>query len=275
MRTLPTTCVHSCSVSRVALHSATGSAGHVSEPAHSRTRPSPAPVHGAMLPQNGVCWFDTSGRPGRSAHLVTRMRDGCQGGSGVDSVGDVAVSCSGLSKSFDDERVVGDLDLDIAEGSIVGLIGPSGCGKTTTVRLLVGLLEPTTGTATVWGTPATALSARAAPADRLPAADPGAVPRPVAVGEPQLPRLDVRAAAAPAPSPAPRAGVGGARRAPRTRRCARCRAACSGASRWPRRSSTTRPSCSSTSRRRASTRSCAARSGSSSGRCATRAARCA
>ena len=56
-----------------------------------------------------------------------------------------------------------------------------------------------------------------------------------------------------------------------TRRCARCRAACSGGSRWPRRSCTTRRWCSSTSRRRASTRSCAARSGSSSGRCATRA----
>jgi len=76
----------------------------------------------------------------------------------VDSVGDVAVSCSGLSKAFDEERVVSDLDLDIAEGSIVGLIGPSGCGKTTTVRLLVGLLEPTTGSSTVWGTPSTRLS---------------------------------------------------------------------------------------------------------------------
>jgi ABC-2 type transport system ATP-binding protein len=77
----------------------------------------------------------------------------------VVSAGDVAVSCSGLSKAFDDERVVNDLDLDIAEGSIVGLIGPSGCGKTTTVRLLVGLLEPSAGSSTVWGTPSTRLSA--------------------------------------------------------------------------------------------------------------------
>ena len=75
------------------------------------------------------------------------------------SAGDVTVSCSGLSKVFDDERVVDDLDLAIAEGSIVGLIGPSGCGKTTTVRLLVGLLEPSEGSATVWGTPSTRLSA--------------------------------------------------------------------------------------------------------------------
>ncbi|MET0326751.1 MAG: ABC transporter ATP-binding protein [Ilumatobacteraceae bacterium] len=73
--------------------------------------------------------------------------------------GGIAVACSGLSKSFDDEQVVDGLDLAIAEGSIVGLIGPSGCGKTTTVRLLVGLLEPTAGSATVWGTPSTDLSA--------------------------------------------------------------------------------------------------------------------
>jgi ABC-2 type transport system ATP-binding protein len=40
----------------------------------------------------------------------------------------------------------------------VGLIGPSGCGKYTTVRLLLGLLAPSTGTARVWGTEATHLS---------------------------------------------------------------------------------------------------------------------
>ena len=69
------------------------------------------------------------------------------------------VFCRGLTKSFDGHDVVRELSLDIAEGSIVGLIGPSGCGKTTTVRLLVGLLEPTAGTATVWGTAVDRLSA--------------------------------------------------------------------------------------------------------------------
>jgi ABC-2 type transport system ATP-binding protein len=77
----------------------------------------------------------------------------------VVSTGQAVVSCAGLGKSFDDERVVHDLDLTITEGSIVGLIGPSGCGKTTTVRLLVGLLDPTEGRSEVWGTPSTRLSA--------------------------------------------------------------------------------------------------------------------
>ncbi|MET0144349.1 MAG: ABC transporter ATP-binding protein [Ilumatobacteraceae bacterium] len=75
-------------------------------------------------------------------------------------MGEPAVSGTGLNKTFGDEQVIRDVDLSIEKGSIVGLIGPSGCGKTTTVRLLVGLLEPTSGTATVWGTPATKLSAK-------------------------------------------------------------------------------------------------------------------
>ena len=65
-----------------------------------------------------------------------------------------------LVKTFGDETVVRDVDLAIRPGTIVGLIGPSGCGKTTTVRLLTGLLEPTSGTAVVDGTPATDLSHR-------------------------------------------------------------------------------------------------------------------
>jgi ABC-2 type transport system ATP-binding protein len=68
------------------------------------------------------------------------------------------VACRDLGKSFDDHPVVRHLDLEIQAGTIVGLIGPSGCGKTTTVRLLTGLYEPTTGAARVDGTAATELS---------------------------------------------------------------------------------------------------------------------
>ncbi len=70
------------------------------------------------------------------------------------------VACRGLGKAFDGVHVLRGLDLEVAAGSIVGLIGPSGSGKTTTVRLLTGLLGPTEGEATVWGTPATELRPR-------------------------------------------------------------------------------------------------------------------
>jgi ABC-2 type transport system ATP-binding protein len=71
-----------------------------------------------------------------------------------------AVACHSLTKSFDGEPVVRDVDLAVRRGTIVGLIGPSGCGKTTTVRLLSGLLAPTSGEAEVDGTRSVDLSHR-------------------------------------------------------------------------------------------------------------------
>jgi ABC-2 type transport system ATP-binding protein len=48
-------------------------------------------------------------------------------------------------------RAVDDVDLDVAEGEVVGFLGPNGAGKTTTLRMLTTLLRPTAGTATVAG----------------------------------------------------------------------------------------------------------------------------
>ena len=48
-------------------------------------------------------------------------------------------------------RAVDDVDLDVAEGEVVGFLGPNGAGKTTTLRMLTTLLTPTEGTATVAG----------------------------------------------------------------------------------------------------------------------------
>jgi ABC-2 type transport system ATP-binding protein len=56
-----------------------------------------------------------------------------------------------VTMTFGDVDVVRSVDLTVEPGSIVGLIGPSGCGKTTTVRMLTGLLTPTSGTATIDG----------------------------------------------------------------------------------------------------------------------------
>ena len=56
-----------------------------------------------------------------------------------------------LTKKFGQEIGVEDLALNIPRGTIFGFIGPSGCGKTTTVRLLLGIYQPTSGKAEVFG----------------------------------------------------------------------------------------------------------------------------
>lgn len=54
-----------------------------------------------------------------------------------------------LSKSFGNIHALVNLDLEVQRGSTFGFLGPNGAGKTTTVRILSGLLRPTSGTATV------------------------------------------------------------------------------------------------------------------------------
>jgi ABC-2 type transport system ATP-binding protein len=62
-----------------------------------------------------------------------------------------AIEARGLSKHFGDLRAVSELDLDVPRGQIYGFLGPNGSGKSTTIRMLCGLLTPTSGTADVLG----------------------------------------------------------------------------------------------------------------------------
>lgn len=61
------------------------------------------------------------------------------------------VTTHGLTRNFGEKRAVDNLDLVIERGQIYGFLGPNGCGKTTAMRLLTGLLAPTSGSATVLG----------------------------------------------------------------------------------------------------------------------------
>jgi len=61
------------------------------------------------------------------------------------------ISVHQLSRSFNGARVVEELSFEIPEGKLFTLLGPNGAGKTTTVRMLMGLISPTSGTAKVAG----------------------------------------------------------------------------------------------------------------------------
>ena len=73
------------------------------------------------------------------------------------SNGEVVVSVRGLTKVFKDfwnrpkARAVDNVDFDVKRGEVFGLLGPNGSGKSTTVKLLLGLLNPTKGHIEVFG----------------------------------------------------------------------------------------------------------------------------
>jgi ABC-2 type transport system ATP-binding protein len=62
-----------------------------------------------------------------------------------------AIQTQGLTKSFGSHNAVDAIDLQVPRGSIFGFLGPNGSGKTTTIRMLLGLAEPTAGSIFVLG----------------------------------------------------------------------------------------------------------------------------
>jgi ABC-2 type transport system ATP-binding protein len=63
----------------------------------------------------------------------------------------VAIEARGLTKRFGQVTALDGLDLDVLTGEVLGYLGPNGAGKTTTLRLLLGLLRPTSGHARIFG----------------------------------------------------------------------------------------------------------------------------
>lgn len=63
----------------------------------------------------------------------------------------VAIETRGLTKDYGGGRGLFDLDLGVAEGEVFGYLGPNGAGKSTTIRLLMGLIHATRGTASIFG----------------------------------------------------------------------------------------------------------------------------
>jgi ABC-2 type transport system ATP-binding protein len=63
------------------------------------------------------------------------------------------ITVEGLTKRFGDVVAVDDLSFEVDQGTVVGFLGPNGAGKTTTLRMLLGLVTPTAGSATIRGGP--------------------------------------------------------------------------------------------------------------------------
>ncbi len=61
------------------------------------------------------------------------------------------IEINNLSRSFDGRLVLNNVSFNVEEGEVFGYLGPNGAGKTTTMRILLGLIRPTTGTALVRG----------------------------------------------------------------------------------------------------------------------------
>jgi ABC-2 type transport system ATP-binding protein len=80
---------------------------------------------------------------------------------------DQAIAASSLTKTYtakkskDIRRAVDSLDLSVQVGETFAFLGPNGAGKTTTIKMLLGFIKPTSGTATIFGTPIENESARA------------------------------------------------------------------------------------------------------------------
>jgi len=60
-------------------------------------------------------------------------------------MGNVILKCTNLSKTYDFDNALNNVNLSIETGKIIGLLGPNGSGKTTFIKLLNGLLKPTEG----------------------------------------------------------------------------------------------------------------------------------
>ena len=63
----------------------------------------------------------------------------------------IAISTSGLTKIYGDRAALSDATFTVPAGTICGFVGPNGSGKTTTIRMLLGLISPTSGSAYVLG----------------------------------------------------------------------------------------------------------------------------
>ncbi|MBN8868142.1 MAG: ATP-binding cassette domain-containing protein, partial [Solirubrobacterales bacterium] len=85
------------------------------------------------------------GSPDQPSVDTTTAAEGKAGENKGTGSGSGGVRLTGVTKRFGDFTAVHDMDLEIADGEFFTMLGPSGCGKTTTLRMIAGFEQPTTG----------------------------------------------------------------------------------------------------------------------------------
>jgi ABC-2 type transport system ATP-binding protein len=73
--------------------------------------------------------------------------------TGATATRGLPIEINGLTKRFGSVLAVNDVSFSVSPGKVTGFLGPNGSGKTTTLRMLLGLVSPTAGTATIGGIP--------------------------------------------------------------------------------------------------------------------------
>ena len=60
------------------------------------------------------------------------------------------IEVTNLTKKFNEKTILDGINFDVEESEIFGFLGPNGAGKTTTLKILLGLLKPTSGSLGFW-----------------------------------------------------------------------------------------------------------------------------
>jgi ABC-2 type transport system ATP-binding protein len=94
------------------------------------------------------CWPTFVGKTGAAAVEVVKARTGGRAPSGP-----AVIQTDGLTKRYGKIVAVDGFTIRVPQGGVTGFVGPNGAGKTTTIRMLLGLVRPTAGSATVLGRP--------------------------------------------------------------------------------------------------------------------------
>jgi ABC-2 type transport system ATP-binding protein len=113
----------------------------------------------AVVVIGGLVWLARLNRGGRRTDRArtdsagSGLPDGPLGGKRVSPalMSQGRIDVRGLTKEYRGVRAVDDLSFTVEPGRVTGFLGPNGAGKTTTLRMLLDLVEPTAGTATIGG----------------------------------------------------------------------------------------------------------------------------